>query len=1257
MSTFTDTAYESSRVAPTYATSNFNFYDIESLENIFTVTIYNTGEDKLLVFYLLDEDNHLTVPLIEKNEEAIKATIRKENPALFAQPDNTTYISLHNLADNNQLQQLVFHLGGISVADKPHMYAPLKDETEKAILDSKLIEFFCQMLCDTHPEYNPTEHPFIVGYNSQNYDLTMLSVFLATRLSDLFVDSSDNKVNSDDYSCTAARMRAHNDNLFDSSHKRNMTAYVNPIGSDQQAIFSSTDEQQLRANAGVIYRNWLNSGRHVDMARLNELQSRVGLKRLLGQMGHQILESDRLKGHNARVNSVRDVADLFAYNASDVIGTHLLMADGTYSGSFDLRSGLLHTYPETVFEAVYGTYDTPNIDRRHVQKYRRIINSSSAQFAASILAPYRKLQDIPGHNADLARVSYRYPAPEVAKAKGIKRVNVLTQLRDFIHDNIRDPQALARCEEVYNFYRDIEGQNFNTSAPVLVDIIRTIDNTLAQHDNDLSAQFNSYFPEQTGYRTIQGKPFTLKELEAFILTCESISTPDKDFYKCLRDLLTTYTALHDSKIPFDPPPGWKEDDIELSFPTDKPQQISGGVGAIAERNLNLPYVDAHGQPTSCFATFSTGGIHGAEYNVNRFNGDNEHYIMATRRFRTIIDTALDQYEEAYKQRGEGTCDDKTLKILDEVDEWVDDPRSAEHPRLTQDSDTIITDYTPKQQAIAAMWIRANIRITIINPDFSIEETIKHDEAVMATAPSKRHTPYLRLQPKGLRAQAQLFKPKQKKAEPEYPVGAKHNGNRLNADYTYTSVADVIHEDFTSYYPLLLTNMAAFSNPDLAAENGKTRDRYQEIFHQKEDYGKKMKNPDLTDQERSIYKVLRQGTKLVLNSASGAADAGNPTKILMNNRIITMRVIGQLFSWRIGQAQSLAGARIISTNTDGLYSTLDEETNNRILAEQAAVIGVDIEPEPLTLVSKDANNRIEYFPPREGAKPWERDICAVGGSDLACAAGPTPTKSIDHPVITDYVLAEYFKYIIGNCVPEENGFVAEKGYENKPVSMEQPMNISIVTHILDQLHEQSTPAQELKFYQTIISASPGSNNYPYAVPYSTYTTDEGEVVVTKATDTSRIGSPDQVSAGIRTVKPFPLQHYSRGFIINPDNARQAGIPERNFLTIASARASVVNDKVKMKRLKNNDKPQNINPVAEYVLKDNGVKLEDADIIGKDIAINKYKGINPDTPLVIYNHTLENSAQEYVLDILVKSLDRNAYIAMINNTYENNWRNVS
>jgi hypothetical protein len=50
----------------------------------------------------------------------------------------------------------------------------------------------------------------------------------------------------------------------------------------------------------------------------------------------------------------------------------------------------------------------------------------------------------------------------------------------------------------------------------------------------------------------------------------------------------------------------------------------------------------------------------------------------------------------------------------------------------------------------------------------------------------------------------------------------------------------------------------------------------------------------------------------------------------------MRIIGQLFSWRIGQAQVIAGARVPSTNTDGLYTAdLDETTNNTILSQVAA----------------------------------------------------------------------------------------------------------------------------------------------------------------------------------------------------------------------------------------------------------------------------------------------------------------------------------
>ena len=124
-------------------------------------------------------------------------------------------------------------------------------------------------------------------------------------------------------------------------------------------------------------------------------------------------------------------------------------------------------------------------------------------------------------------------------------------------------------------------------------------------------------------------------------------------------------------------------------------------------------------------------------------------------------------------------------------------------------------------------------------------------------------------------------------------------------YKRQSSDEAIHEDFASYYPLLLTNMSAFYNPDLGD------DRYLKIFHDKERYGKQMKDQSLSAAERERLGVLRNGTKLILNSASGAGDASHDNPIRVNNQIISMRIIGQLFSWRVGQAQTLAGARIIS----------------------------------------------------------------------------------------------------------------------------------------------------------------------------------------------------------------------------------------------------------------------------------------------------------------------------------------------------------
>ena len=92
--------------------------------------------------------------------------------------------------------------------------------------------------------------------------------------------------------------------------------------------------------ANKIRRAMLHSGRHLDIARFNEKQQRVGLKRLLGMLGYQILESDRLK-HDSIIETIDDLVELIAYNVSDVVNLAYLADHPTYSGGFDLKHALM----------------------------------------------------------------------------------------------------------------------------------------------------------------------------------------------------------------------------------------------------------------------------------------------------------------------------------------------------------------------------------------------------------------------------------------------------------------------------------------------------------------------------------------------------------------------------------------------------------------------------------------------------------------------------------------------------------------------------------------------------------------------------------------------------------------------------------------------------------------------------------------------------------------------------------------------------
>src|SRR5699024_7010470 len=198
-------------------------------------------------------------------------------------------------------------------------------------------------VCDTDGDYDPRVHPFLAGYNSMNYDMTMLAKYLE--------EAFPNPHAQPLFQPTTARtMRTHNDRLFN-EHIEYMPRY---LGWD--------------STAAKFRMSMLRSGRHLDVSRLNELQTKAALKRLLGMLGRQIKESDKLS-HDTEITSVEDLYELLAYNVSDCLGLAQLFRDPAYASNFDLKAGLLEQYDETRF-AKNGA----------VRKDRLAIDSSSAKF-------------------------------------------------------------------------------------------------------------------------------------------------------------------------------------------------------------------------------------------------------------------------------------------------------------------------------------------------------------------------------------------------------------------------------------------------------------------------------------------------------------------------------------------------------------------------------------------------------------------------------------------------------------------------------------------------------------------------------------------------------------------------------------------------------------------------------------------------------------------------------------------------------------
>ena len=987
-----------------------NFYDIESLINVFTLCNYKPNEQVIEVYYLIDDNETVGFDPQAHGKNLL-------NHILAANKNYHGGIELYDLHNELNVAKMAMTFG---LSDAQSVNNP-------ASFSSYPKAF--RPVCDTDKDYDSDEHPYLMGYNSYNYDTTMLALFFnevftpisITRIADkpetqqLLNFAPDYKIEFT--GTTAKQMREYNDELFLSKFKGSMPSRLAYTREEKTGQLQPDYIGPTYSNVPYrIRKNMIMSGRHLDVARLNEKQQKVALKRLLGTLGYQILESDKLKGHNTRIKTLDEFFDLIAYNASDVINLELLFNHKVYQSAFTLKKGLLKSYPELIYEQTKEknpdtkeAYYKPEISPKTVRRDRLCIDSSSAQFATKALCPYGHLKDIPV-------VSFLYPSENIAKQKNIPRVNILEQTRKFFYDHFKQPELRAEFDRIYFYYKNnIEGKNFNASSNYQDDYL---------HSKLYSAP-------------------------------KSMNT-------------------------------------------------------IPKQNMNLFYYNADGTPSSCFVTFSTGGIHGAEYNKALY----EH------------DLAI------YKTE---------LELQEKCKAIYPDPVDLRKAKV----------------------------VTIDDVEYPWKQFLKSGSTM------KKAT-YKTIKP------VELFK--------EDTKGAY----KINKKYVFTSSDPTNHEDFTSYYPNLLRQMEAFYNTGLGY------DRYGEVFDQKSKYGKLMKDKSIPEDERKYYDILRNGTKLILNSASGAGDATFESNIVMNNQIISMRIIGQLFSYTIGQAQTLYGAKITSTNTDGLYSVLEEELNNRILEQESKNIGVEIEPEPCWLISKDSNNRVEIVMSHDDTESIGYKfgpIISASGGTLSCRKGPTPTQSLAHPAIIDWALTEYLIH----CA------------KNKAIHKDFDVNIG--RKILQRAADEFDSVKYLNMFQNMVSSSDGSVTYIF---------------------------------GEHSEKddPIILQHYNRVFIMK-DNTK-------GTMHLKAAAARKITPATAAKRLKNNERAQQHNKRAVKILAENGVFLNDIEI-NQEAVIQKINSIDENWSMLICNRNLSELSDKE-LNFIIENIDIEKYLGLLQNSFEENWRNI-
>lgn len=867
---------------------NIDFYDIESLKNIFTFATYNENTKASEVYYLMDESCGISsMHLSEANKQAMIQYAEHDNIRVFND------VTLYDLRERSSFLRLCVYLG---VSTRPSRFVCDQHDPD---------DFTTPFITDLDEAFDNASHPYISGFNSNNYDLTIITHFIdqVLALNPRLVETYRTTGSLDELPCffvpDPSDMRIFNDSLFN-QFKQSMPKRLGYKVDAITRIADTTKQPNYQTRAYRIYRNFINSGRHFDTARLAE-RGHLALKRAAMLLGRRIKESSRLSGQDIEVHSAEDVYDLITYNIHDCYLCAEVFDDPNYFANFETKLQILHDFPDTIYDKKDDAY-APDIRPEKVSKFRVTPSTSIAQCIQKVLCPYGALDDIDG-------IDYTFPSKEEAKELNVEPFDVLEFVNDAMQEWFHDyPEVLKDWKGAYNYYSRIRGLNVNSSD-----------------------RFRENHPNATSFIDI-----------------------DSDTFRATKDEKTIFI-----------------------------------------------FRNADGTPSTSYANLSIGGIHGQEYDKDRFD----------------VDVA---YAKSVKE------------VIDEIKCAYPDPLdfyAAKRFRLSSGIEVITKNLKRSTTSLTSL------------------KTMPIDERWDAFLKPKQWSDAAK-EPKLIQYVTKKFKRKGK--------DRTRSSWQLNPNYRYTSWGLCVHEDFKSFYPAMLELLDAFVN-EFLGEN-----RYHSFYLDKERYGALLKDETLEKIVKIMYMIKRALSKQIINSASGAAATDYDTSIRMNNRITSMRIIGQLFAFFIVQYQTIHGGKCLSLNTDGTYNKQDFNTAEKTLIESTKNIHIIIEPEEMFLVSKDTNNRIEQEAVHDDNMVSAGKLLSASGSDVSLAQRIGLSSAVDHSPLIDRLLANYLL-----CVNKA---------ENPKRFLSQNADIELLKRLLIDIQKTCDPYEFLTYAQIPLASSPASGTY-------------------------------------------------------------------------------------------------------------------------------------------------------------------------------------